>query len=181
MPAGATTTTRYAAFLRGINVGGKNKIAMSELRALAEALGYSDVRTYINSGNLLFSAEGSDLELAGQIERAITEQFGKSIDVAVRTEARLRDILLGNPYPDQNASQVTVAFLTRPAPATAPERVAALATDGEPVTFSGLEVWVNYTNGMADSKLAAQFSKAVGVSATVRNVRTVGKVVALFD
>lgn len=173
--------TSYVAFLRGINLGGSNKIAMPALRELAVTLGYGDVRTSINSGNLLFTATGTDRELSEQIQRALLEEFGKSIDVAVRSEAQLRRLLGSNPYPDGNPSQVTVAFLTGPAPATAQQKVTALATEAEPVTFAGDEVWVNYTEGIANSKLAAQFVKAVGVSATVRNVRTVGKVVALFD
>jgi uncharacterized protein (DUF1697 family) len=172
--------TRYAAFLRGINLGANRRIAMPQLRSLAEGLGYGDVRTYINSGNLLFTSDGSARDLTREIQSALEAEFGATIDVAVRSEPQLRKILLANPYPDGNPSQVTVAFLTRPAPESAQEKVAALATAAEPFTFAGDEIWVNYTDGIADSKLAAQFIKAIGVSATTRNVRTVGKVASLL-
>lgn len=173
-----TSLTQYAAFLRGINLGPSNKIAMPALRATAERLGYTEVRTYINSGNLVFTSQGDDQGLSEAIHEAIRQDFGLEIDVAVRTADELRAVLAGNPYPEGDPSRVTVAFLMRPAPADAEQRVAAVAD--EPYTFAGREVWVNYTKGQASSKLAAQFSRVIGVSATVRNVRTVGKVVELF-
>ena len=172
--------TRYAAFLRAINLGSTNKIAMPALRALAEGLGYSEVRTYINSGNLLLQTTGTDQEVADALQQAIAAELGLEIDVAVRTEDELRTLLADNPFPDGHPSQVTVAFLTGPPPAGAQERIAALAGDGEPFVVSGREIWVNYTGGQGTSKLAAQFNRAVGVSSTVRNVRTVAKVVDLF-
>jgi uncharacterized protein (DUF1697 family) len=172
--------TRCAAFLRGINLGPTNKIAMPRLRALAEGLGWSEVLTYINSGNLVFTADGTDLELAEALEQAIAAELGLRIDVTVRTEDQLRTLLAHNPFPEGDPSRVTVAFLTGPPPAEAEQRVAALAADYEEFVFSGSEVWVHYAGGLGTSKLALQFSKAVGVSATVRNVRTVTKVVALL-
>ncbi|MET0692920.1 MAG: DUF1697 domain-containing protein [Propionibacteriaceae bacterium] len=176
-----STMTRYAAFLRGVNLGPTNKVPMPRLRAMAEGLGYGEVRTYINSGNLLFTATGTDLELTEVLQQAIVEEFGLRVDVAVRTESQLRRLLTENPFPDGDPSRVTVAFLTGPPPADAAERLAALAKDEEPLVIRGLEVWVNYSQGLGTSKMAAQFSKAVGVSSTVRNVRTVSKVVAMFD
>lgn len=173
--------TRYAAFLRAVNLGSTNKVAMPRLRAMAEGLGYTRVRTYINSGNLLFTASGTDLGVTQALEQAISDEFDLRIDVAVRTEAHLRALLERNPFPDGEPSQVTVAFLTRPPPTEAEQRVAALAGDRDAFVFSGLEVWVNYTQGQGTSKLAAQFTTAVGVSSTVRTVRTVTKVVELFD
>lgn len=172
---------RYAAFLRGINLGPTNKIAMPRLRALAEGLGWSEVSTYINSGNLLFTADGTELDLVEMLERAITAEFGLRIDVAVRSEDHLRTLLAQNPWLDGNPSQVTVAFLTQPPPPEAAQRIAALAREQEPFVFSGSDVWVNYSQGLGTSKLAVQFSKAVGVSSTVRNIRTVTKVVGLFS
>ncbi len=175
-----SSMTPSAAFLRPVNRGSTNKVAMPRLRAMAEALGYTEVRTYINSGNLLFSASGTDEELTRALEQGIAEEFDLRIDVAVRTEAQLRALLECNPWPDGEPSQVTVAFLTRPPPPEAEQRVAALAGDRDSFVFSGLEVWVNYTQGQGTSKLAAQFTKAVGVPSTVRTVRTVTKVVELF-
>jgi uncharacterized protein (DUF1697 family) len=171
---------RYAAFLRGINVGRGNRVAMAELRALAERLGYTEVRSHINSGNLVLTAAASERELTEALQQGITDAFGIRVDVAVRTADRLREVLAGNPFPDGDPSRVTVAFLTRTAPAGVEDRLAALAGPAEPFVVSGLEIWVQYDEGQASSRLAAQWHKAVGVSSTVRNVRTVGKVVDLL-
>ena len=171
----------YVAFLRGINLGPRNKIAMPALRELATGLGYTEVATYINSGNLIFDSTKKPATLEQEIAAAIKDSFGFRIDVAVRTPTQLKKILADNPYPDGNPSQVTVAFLTKAAPATAQEKVAAMATEAEPFTFAGQDVYVHYSNGLGTSKLAERFSAIIGVSSTVRNLNTVSKIVALCD
>lgn len=172
---------RYVAFLRGINLGPTNKVSMPELRAMATDLGYADVATYINSGNLIFTSTKKAAALEGEISAAIKKRFGTDTDVAVRTPAQLRKILAENPYPDGSPSQVTVAFLTKAAPAGAKQRVAEMATEAEPFTFAGSEVYVYYSKGMGRSKLAEKFSSVIGVSSTVRNINTVSKVLAMCD
>ena len=87
--------TRYIALLRGVNVGGKNKIAMAELKQGFEALGFTEVRTHLNSGNVIFSGEEA---LAGRIQAMIRERFGLDVPVLVVTQAWLEDIL--NQAPD---------------------------------------------------------------------------------
>jgi uncharacterized protein (DUF1697 family) len=169
----------YVAFLRGVNLGPSNKISMPSLRAIAEDLGYTDVATYINSGNLIISSTKNAATVEREISDAIKKTFGRPIDVAVRTPSQLKKILAENPYPDGNQSQVTVAFLTKTPAADAKEKVAAVAKDYEPFTFSGQQVYVNYSKGIGKSKLAEKFSNIVGVSSTVRNIRTVEKVLAL--
>jgi uncharacterized protein (DUF1697 family) len=99
----------------------------------------------------------------------------------VRTPAQLRKIVDQNPYPDGSPSQVTVAFLTKPAPAKAKEKVAEIATEAERFSFAGSEVYVHYTNGLGRSKLAEKFSSIIGVSSTVRNLNTVSKVLAMCE
>lgn len=167
--------TAYAAFLRGINLGPSNKVAMPALRTLAEGLGYGDVGTYINSGNLVFTSRKRPGTLVMELQNALATELGLKIDVAVRTQARLESILAANPYPDGDPSRVTVAFLTGPVATDAPTRVTALQKSEE-VTFGAEEVYVHYPDGIGTSKLAVQLSKALGVSSTVRNVRTVGAV-----
>ena len=169
----------YVAFLRGVNLGPNNKISMSALRAMAEDRGYTDVATYINSGNLIISSSKKAATVEREISNAIKDTFGRPIDVTVRTPAHLKKILAENPYPDGNPSQVTVAFLTKAPPANAQDKVAAVATDHEPFTFAGQDVYVNYSRGIGKSKLAERFSDIIGVSSTVRNIRTVEKVLAL--
>ena len=169
----------YVAFLRGVNLGSNNKISMPALRAMAEDLGYTDVATYINSGNLIITSPKKAAAVAQEISNAIKDMFGRAIAVTVRTPAQLKKILAENPYPDGNPSQVTVAFLMKTPPKDAKEKVAAVAKDYEPFTFAGQEVYVNYSQGMGRSKLAEKFSDIIGVSSTVRNIRTVEKVLAL--
>ena len=169
----------YVAFLRGINLGPAKKVSMPRLRELAEDLGYTDVSTYINSGNLILTAADAAATIERRLAEAITDELGLEVDVAVRTPAQLATIVAENPFPDGDPSYVTVAFLTKAAPADAKRRVAEVATEKEPYVFSGQEVYVHYTDGQARSKLAARFADIIGVSATVRNLRTVTKVLEL--
>jgi uncharacterized protein (DUF1697 family) len=169
----------YVAFLRGVNLGTTNKISMPALRAMAEDLGYADVATYINSGNLILSSAKKADTVEREISKTIKDTFGRPIDVTVRTPAQLKKILAENPYPDGNPSQVTVAFLTKEPAKDAKDKVAAVAKDYEPFTIAGQQVYVNYSQGIGRSKLAEKFSDIIGVSSTVRNIRTVDKVLAL--
>jgi uncharacterized protein (DUF1697 family) len=169
----------YVALLRGVNLGPNHKISMPALRAMAEDLGYTDVATYINSGNLIINSPKKAATVAREVADAIKDTFGHPIDVAVRTPPQLKKLLAENPYPDGNPSQVTVAFLTKAPAADAKQKVAAVAEDYEPFTFSGQHVYVNYSQGIGKSKLAEKFSAIIGVSSTVRNIRTLEKVLAL--
>jgi len=169
----------YVAFLRGVNLGPTNKISMPALRAMAEDLGYADVATYINSGNLILSSPKKADTVEREISKTIKDTFGRPIDVTVRTPAQLKKILAENPYPDGNPSQVTVAFLARAPAKDAKDKVATVAKDYEPFTIAGQQVYVNYSQGIGRSKLAEKFSDIIGVSSTVRNIRTVDKVLAL--
>jgi uncharacterized protein (DUF1697 family) len=165
--------------LRGINVGGAKKVPMAELRMMALDLGYTHVATYINSGNLVFSSAKRPRTLEREIARAITERFGFAVDVCVRSRTELERILASNPYPDGDPSQVTIAFLASEAPSGTKDRLATQAAPHEPFTVAGSEIYVHYGQGLGRSELAGRFIALVGVSATVRNVRTVEKVLAL--
>ena len=169
----------YVALLRGVNLGANNKISMAELRTMVEDLGFTDVATYINSGNLIVSSTKKTATVEREISKGIKDTFGRQIDVTVRTPAQLKKILADNPYPDGNPSQVAVAFLMNAPAEDAKDRVAAVAADYEPFTFAARQVYVNYSRGLGRSKLAEKFSSIVGVSSTVRNIRTIEKVVEL--
>jgi uncharacterized protein (DUF1697 family) len=152
---------------------------MPRLRELAEGLGYTDVVSYINSGNLIVTTTDSAATIEQRLSKAIADELGLDVDVAVRTPARLATIVAENPFPDGDPTYVTVAFLTKALPADAKRKVAEVATEGEPYVFSGQEVYVHYTQGQARSKLATKFPDLLGVSVTVRNFRTVTKVLEL--
>src|SRR4051794_13932812 len=173
--------TTYVAFLRGVNLGPHRTVSMPRLAELARGLGYSDVWTYVNSGNLVLTTDEPPADVERKVSEALREEYGTSVDVTVRSAAELRAVLDGNPFPDESPSLVTVAFLTGPAPAGAEERIAAVATPAEPFALTGREVWVHYGDGQAKSRLGATFSRVVGVSATTRTVGTVSKVVAKIE
>ena len=171
--------TTYAVFLRGVNLGPTNKVSMPVLREALTTNGFSDVRTYINSGNVLLTSADSPLEVQSRVATVIAEAFGLTIDVTVRTLDQLRAILEANPFPEGDPSKVTVAFLIGSPRPDAEERLAALAGEHEPYVFAGTEIYVHYSHGLGKSKLAEKFSATVGTSATVRNVRTVAKLLDL--
>jgi uncharacterized protein (DUF1697 family) len=168
--------TSYVALLRGINVGKAKRVAMATLREMAASLGYTDVATHLNSGNLLLTTDEDADTVRRRVEQAVQETFGLHADVVVRTADQLAEVLAANPFPDGDPSQVTIAFLSEPAPPGLGERMAVLATEDEPFLVRDLEVYVHYGHGQGESKLAAS---SLGVSATVRNLRTVTKLVEL--
>jgi uncharacterized protein (DUF1697 family) len=174
--------TVYAAFIRGINLGPTNKIAMARLRELAEGLGWQQVASYINSGNLVFRSGEQPAALARALGGALGAELGRtSVDVAVRSRAELAEVLAAVPWPDGHPSKVNVAFLMAPLP---PEVVGALrevATDREPFVVRETEIFVNYQDGLGRSRLAEKFASVVRVSATTRTIGTVTKVLALCD
>lgn len=166
----------YIALLRGINVGGSGMLAMKDLAALCSGLGFDSVRTYIQSGNVLFEARQKEAAIRARLEKSLTARVGKPVDVMVRTPAEMRAILEGNPFPKEKPAKVAVAFLSAAPPKDLLDRV--VATGGEQVKPGKREVYVYYPDGMGRSKLKLPLNKA---PATVRNINTVAKLVALCE
>ena len=167
----------HLALLRGINVGGNNQLPMSDLRALFLAAGCRDARTYIQSGNVLFSADDATAEtLPSTIAEAITAQFGLRVPVVIRTAAQLGAVIRDNPYLAVGADPATlhVYFLADTPDAT---RVARLTPDRSPpdeFTVRGQEVYLRLPAGMARTKLTnAYFDSQLATVSTARNWRTV--------
>ncbi|MGB7961945.1 MAG: DUF1697 domain-containing protein, partial [Propionicimonas sp.] len=123
------------AWLRGVNVGGKQRVPMAELRAAAAGLGWTQVSTHLNSGNLLFRADAPAPKLATKLGTAITERFGLEVAVVVRSAAELEAVLAANPYPDGDPSQVCVAFVDGTISAAQLERLDHLRAPGERMAF----------------------------------------------
>ena len=170
------------ALLRGINVGGRNKLPMSALTEVFERAGCEDVRTYIQSGNVIFRAPR---ELARQIPavvaEAIRERVGVAVPVVVRSGAQLRSIVAGNPLADDgDLSKVHVVFL-----ADRPSRrlLASLDPDRSPpdrFVAKGSEVYLECPNGIARTRLTnAYFDAKLATVSTVRNWNTVTKLLQL--
>jgi len=167
----------FVALLRGINVGGKNKLPMQDLAALCTELGCTDVRTYIQSGNVVFTAPASWATcFAADLQQAIAAEFSLRVPVVLRSTAQLGRIAAGNPFVERgiDPTLLHVAFL-----ADAPGRAAAAALDpqrspGDAFTVAGQEVFLHLPNGVARSKLTnAWFDGALATTSTIRNWRTV--------
>jgi uncharacterized protein (DUF1697 family) len=168
----------YVALLRGINVGGKNRLPMKDLVAIVEALGATDVRTYIASGNVVFRAPARTAEaLPAKASQAIRERLGLDVAVVLRTAAELDEIVRGNPYlaAGADAKKLAVMFL-RDAPAA--RAVAALDParwPGDAFTVRGRDIYLSLGAGFAGTKLTNDwFERHLDTPGTARNWQTVG-------
>jgi uncharacterized protein (DUF1697 family) len=174
----------HVALMRGINVGGKNKLPMKDLAEMFAGAGCGDVRTYIQSGNVLFTAPRNlATRLPGLIVARITERFGYRTPVVLRTADELRDAHANNPFLAQGAAEETlhVMFL---ADAAGPGAVAGLDPDrspGDAFVVRGRDVYLRLPNGVADTKLTnAYFDSKLATVSTGRNWRTVTKLLELM-
>ena len=168
----------YISLLRGINVGGHNKVPMKQLATLFETLGFSDVRTFIQSGNVVFKAPKSSTEsLSKKIEKSIEAEFGFSVSVVTRTPEDLTRAIEGNPFRKEckaEPAKVHIAFLGGPPSAEATKKLAGMATATEQLHCSEEGIYLYYRDGMGRAKLTgALIERVLGVKATARNWNTV--------
>ena len=176
---------RFVALLRGINVGRAKRVSMLELRAAVEDLGFADVRTLLNSGNVVFTGErGSTDGIAGAVEEAVAQRTGVRARVTVLTAKELDAIVESNPLERHSTdpSRLLVAFLRRPA--LAQSALAALAERSwEPellaVTPRAAYLWC--PQGISGGELAAEVGKMLGQDVTMRNWATVAKLHAMLE
>jgi uncharacterized protein (DUF1697 family) len=174
--AGALRTSRYIALLRGVNVGGKHRLAMADLAALFEAAGCDEVETYIQSGNVVFRAESSAIPaVVASVAKVLLHRLGAEIPIVVRSSKELRAACLANPFVAAGASpeSLHVAFLLdKPSAA----RIAALdPLRSKPDAFDvrGREIYLHLPNGVARTKLTNDwFDRSLQTKSTLRNWRT---------
>lgn len=172
----------FIAFLRGINVGGNNVILMQELRELLAASGFDNVQTYIQSGNVVFQSDArSKSELASAVSRSIEQRYGFAPSVYVLTADELQLAIKNNPFAfrSDNPKAVHCYFLATPPEGDALARARLLAKESEACELLGSVFYLYAPEGVGRSKLAAGAEKALGVSATARNLRTANKVLEL--
>ncbi len=174
---------KYVAFLRGINVGGKNKIKMETLREVFTALGFSSVKTYINSGNVILeTAETTDKILAAQIEAAIEKEFNLKIKTIVRTIDEIKSIVENNPFAGEfeNDKDVHVFFLDEKMPEEKSALLLANNSENERYAVQNREIFCHLRVSVLDSLMGKDYiGKKLKVSATARNWRTVNKILDL--
>jgi uncharacterized protein (DUF1697 family) len=184
----------HVALLRGINVGGNNKVPMAELREVVASLGHTGVSTYIQSGNVLFTAQaGADADdsaLAAGLEQAIEQAFGLRLRVVVLSRAELAQVISDNPYgAEPNPKYVHAMFFpAEPGPevresVAAAERQAAQKGGRDEATMVGRTLFLHTPDGYGRSELAVRLARArgAGTAGTARNMATVTKLLALCD
>jgi len=176
--------TTYVVLLRGINVGRHRRIAMSDLRAVLVGLGYGDVRTHLQSGNVVLESGKSPEQLRRTIEKALADEFEVDVEIFVRTRDELADVIARDPLGDvaDDPSRYLVSFLSaEPDPARVREAAAA-DVGQERFAVSGRELFAWHPGGVHASKLARVVTeRRLGVTATARNWTTLTKLLALAD
>lgn len=172
-------STKYAAFLRAINVGGTKIIKMDDLRRMFESLGYANVATYIQSGNVIFEA-GSASSLDQQIEAQIRQTFGFEVEVFLRRMDEVRAIVEQRPFEQQGEETVFIHLLHSAPKAGSRQALLALATETDSFAVQGREVyWLRRDRGKSpfDNN---RIEKTLGMSATARNLNTMTKIVEKY-
>ena len=170
---------RFVAFLRAINVGGTKIIKMEDLRRMFESLGFANVATYIQSGNVIFEAVEED-NLRAQIESQIRQTFGFEVEVFLRSMAEVRAIVKKRPFEQQGEETLFIHLLQAAPSAKSRQAVLALSTQTDEFAVQGREVyWLRrdrdkspFNNNMIE--------KALGMSATARNLNTMTKIVEKY-
>ena len=166
--------TTFIAFLRGINVGGNTILPMKDLVVLCTELGFRDVKTYINSGNVVFKSSISEKAVTSKLEKILLVQMGKEISVIIRTSSELESIIKNNPFPQANPSQVGVTLF---AESVSRKMLEDIVIPGkEEVRMEGREIYIHFPKGMGKSKIKLPASIIAG---TVRNINTITKLVQL--
>jgi uncharacterized protein (DUF1697 family) len=180
----------YLALLRGINLGGRNKVPMAGLRQLAESLGHGDVATYIQSGNLIFSSPDTDtVALADALEQGIADQLGVQAPVVVLSRAELAAAVADNPFTSEpDPRRVHAVFRQDERSPAAAKAVAALqqksadAGSKDQAVIVGRTLFLHTPDGFGRSDLAAQlFRSSTQAAGTARNWATVTKLMAMLE
>jgi uncharacterized protein (DUF1697 family) len=174
--------TRWIALLRGVNVGGGNKLAMPALRVSCEGCGFERVSTYIQSGNLVFDTHGDEASVTAALRKTLTEVHGLKVPVVVRT-AREMD-RLADSHPGLEAGvdpkYLHIVFLDKKVKKVDAKRVDRSRFEPDTFDVDGREIYVTYPKGSGRSKLTIEvFERALGVTATARNVNTVRALIKL--
>jgi uncharacterized protein (DUF1697 family) len=172
----------FIALLKGINVGGRNKLPMKELTTLLEGLGLYNVKTYIQSGNVVFQCETGDLDgLADVISTAVGEKYGFTPQILILSLDTFQQAITANPFPEGEANPKTLHlfFLATPAIQPNTERLEATRQERERFQLTETVFYLHAPDGIGQSKLAAKVEKALGVPVTARNWRSVSKIMSL--
>jgi uncharacterized protein (DUF1697 family) len=161
--------TSYVALLRAVNVGGTGKLPMADLRAMCERIGFTHVRTYIASGNVVFRSNEPATAVKAALERALQAYAGKPLGVHIRTGREMTDVWKSNPFGTVASNRTVAIFLDACVPANALADMTGRRN--EAVVLGTREIYVYYADHMADSKLKIPIAK----QGTARNMNTIAK------
>lgn len=175
---------RFVVLLRGVNLAGRNRVSMPALREVLEDADFTDVATYVQSGNVVLTSRKAAKRVGTDVERRLAERFDLDLRVVVRTRAELAAVIDRDPFAkiatDPKRYQVT--FLESPLAADVVRKLEAVATDSERVKHAGREVYAWHPDGVGRSKLAVLLAgKGLGAVATARNWKTVTRLLELAD
>jgi uncharacterized protein (DUF1697 family) len=178
--------TVIISMLRGVNVGGHNKIKMDALRALYESLKLRNAQTYVQSGNVIFKTDERDIaRLTKRIEDGIERKFGFRPDVIVRTAAEMRDVIARNPFAKRRGiepGKLLVSFLASDPGEEAREKVRQMKCDPEELRIEERELYIYFPNGSGRSKLSlAKLEKVLKTPITGRNWNSVTKMLEMAE
>ena len=176
----------YIALLRGINVSGQKIIPMAALAKMFVKLGFKDAKTFIQSGNVVFSAPAKDAGKFGKaIAAGIQMEFGFEVPVVIRSLDEMRAALSGNPYGKKQLAEkerLYICYLDAAPGKGAISELEAIADDDDEVKVKGMQVYLMIRNGYGDSVFNNNFvEKKLGVRATTRNLATSQKLIALAE
>lgn len=163
----------FIVLLRAVNVGGTGKLPMTALRSMCEAEGFTRVRTYIASGNVVLNSALTARQVKTALEKRLAEYAGKPVGVVVRSGGEMASVLAANPFPDALGNQVAAIFLDEPPPADALS--AAVGVADEVMAPGTREIYVHYPSGMGRSRLKIPAAR----NGTARNMNTVAKLVEM--
>jgi uncharacterized protein (DUF1697 family) len=166
--------TAYIALLRAVNVGGR-KLVMTDLKAVADKLGFSSARTYIASGNLLFTSSDSERKVKLALEAALTAHMGKTVKVMVRTAKEMAAVAKAKPFASETGNKVVAIFLDDAPPEDAAKTSKNIAD--ERMALGTREIYVHYPSGQGQSKLRI----LAAINGTARNMNTVTKLAELAE
>jgi uncharacterized protein (DUF1697 family) len=175
---------KYIALLRGINVGGKRKLKMADLRKSVLKIGFTEVSTYIQSGNLFFSAEEKEVAvLEASLEKHLLEEYTYEVPVIIRTSAEIEKLIAQNPFLEvEDFKQLHLIFLKEKPPETLIKEFEELEFPSEVFKIEAQHLYINYTNGVRNSKLSSNLiEKKLKTKATARNWKTVVKISELLE
>src|ERR1700761_3562862 len=159
--------TAWVALLRAVNVGGTGKLAMSELKAMCDELGFASARTYIASGNVGFESRKSEAAIKAALEKRLEARAGKPVGVLVRTATEMAQVAADNPFPKLAPNRTMALFLDRAPPKNT--LAAVRGQKAEKIKLGTREIYVHYGEGMPKTKLFTPAAK----SGTARNMNTV--------